>query len=198
MGRSGRCIGAVDEETGLSYRLLNSDGSKLSANVPYRVGQVWNIECRDPDTIEAPHIEDVCVTSYTRREALPPAELRSRLLALESRIPDRFWRGSIRLLFGGAIRWTGNDRGYIDSSVIPAVSTGFWIPKRDLIREDNGRAFRYRRLVNSRVLSHVGETDIPADIPAGSLTRVSLARWWRPDGAQNVPLRCYLQLSGVY
>ena len=34
-------------------------------------------------------------------------------------------------------------------------------------------------------------------IPAGTLIRISLARWWKPDDV-DIEHRCYLQLSGWY
>jgi hypothetical protein len=42
--------------------------------------------------------------------------------------------------------------------------------------------------------------DEPVDvIPAASLIRLSLARWWKhPEADEDFELRCYLQLSGWY
>ncbi len=48
-----------------------------------------------------------------------------------------------------------------------------------------------------RRLKYVGaERAIPV-IPAGTLIRVSLARWWAPEGSE-MEERCYVQLSGWY
>ncbi len=34
-------------------------------------------------------------------------------------------------------------------------------------------------------------------IPANTLVRVSLARWWRPTNAEpDFPVRCYMQIYG--
>jgi epoxyqueuosine reductase len=39
----------------------------------------------------------------------------------------------------------------------------------------------------------------PPTIPAGTLVRVSLARWWRPDANDtSFPERCFVQLSGWF
>ena len=35
-------------------------------------------------------------------------------------------------------------------------------------------------------------------IPAGTLVRVSLAHWWRPEDDHTGELRCYVQLSGWF
>jgi len=34
-------------------------------------------------------------------------------------------------------------------------------------------------------------------IPAGTLMKISLARWWKPEDS-DMSERCYLQLSGWY
>ena len=54
---------------------------------------------------------------------------------------------------------------------------------------------------DARVMWKEGGADIvPIKvIPAGTLVRVSLARWWRPEDSEpNFEERCYLQLSGWY
>lgn len=45
-------------------------------------------------------------------------------------------------------------------------------------------------------IKYVGFAEPINKIPAGTLVRVSLARWWRPTETSEE--RCYLQLSGWY
>ncbi len=77
-------------------------------------------------------------------------------------------------------------------------SVGFWIPDRDLTKKVFYEKTRYSYpIINGwRSLPFVGygiEVDV---IPAGTLTRVSLARWWDTNGTTED--RCSLQLSGWY
>ena len=117
------------------------------------------------------------------------ANLRDTLLA-----HAQVWNGTIDTIFDGLPEFTNNGSGYISERTgIPNVSTGFWIPDRDLTRNDRAYLYDYRQL------TYVGAAPPLDRVPAGTLTRVSLARWWRPQDADpDFEERCYLQLSGWY
>ena len=66
--------------------------------------------------------------------------------------------------------------------------------------DDDGKRIRYRYPTadDGRTLTFVGFQQPLPQIPAGTLLRVSLAHWWRPDEMPDGELRCYVQLSGWY
>jgi len=116
------------------------------------------------------------------------------------------WRGDPDQLFDGflVIDFTS---GYISQAGgIPKRSTGYWLPDKQLILTyRNEKSYyqtdcemvignkHYRGLLS---IPYVGFADPIQEIPAGTLVRVSLARWWAPRGINEE--RCYLQLSGWY
>ena len=115
---------------------------------------------------------------------------------LIDKINVKIWRGSTDILFDGHINWTPNGSGYIsESGQIPENSVGFWIPDKELTRRDYNEKVRYSYPIRWRNITFVGFQDPLDSIPAGTLVRVSLARWWSPDENEE---RCYLQLSGYY
>jgi hypothetical protein len=81
---------------------------------------------------------------------------------------------------------------------VPGQSTGFWIPDRDLVLRDDGKHYDFRSRLGARGLSYVGEPEAKSQLKAGTLLRVSLARWWRPPDVDDMEERCYLQLSGWF
>ena len=83
---------------------------------------------------------------------------------------------------GGTITKSPDGRWYIVKDVTKS---------KESIREMNGYPLRG--------LKYVGEESPIKVIPAGTLVRLSLARWWRPEDSEpNFEERCYLQLSGWY
>jgi len=188
-----RCIGALTlgPETE-SLRLRLPDGSYPSVASPYQVGQIWDVKyTRSNISRRPPHTEDVLVLR-ARPMGVDPNPTRTILARV------RPWRGGIEQLFGGHVRFTANGNGYIsERGGVPNFSTGFWVPDRDLILRDDGTHFDYLGVVR-RGLAYVGEREPPPRIRAGTLVRVSLATWWRPENAEDVEERCYLQLSHWY
>jgi len=193
MGGARRCIGGLCAD-GRSIRLLNANGDHWDVSAPYQLGQVWDLQFHDQPNVRPPHVENVIVTASTY--VGPEVDPRAGILA---RVQP--WQGNVSALFGGAVRYTGNHNGYIES-VVPDRSTWFWIPDRDLTLRDDGKHYDYPATLFGatipRGLSYVGELTPIATIPAGTLVRVSLARWWRPDDDESFPERCYLQLSGWF
>ena len=89
-------------------------------------------------------------------------------------------------------------RGIVVTNV-PAYSTCFWInDKRLLGYESRGRwQYRYNNMSNryGYTISYVGAEKPLDTIEEGSLIRLSLAHWWKPEDSDDEE-RCYLQLSG--
>ena len=183
------CVGGLDAN-GASVRLYESNGTFPPANTPYDVGQIWEMAYTPNAAPSPPHVEDVAVTSrhLVRNQPNLAAHLRGRVQP---------WVGDINAIFGGMLQFTGNMRGYIEAPNIPEQSTGFWVPDGDLQQTDHGGKIYYR--YSFYELSYVGVAPAIPTIPAGTLVRVSLARWWKPNDADDdFPQRCYLQLSGWY
>jgi len=156
------------------------------------VGQIWNIDFQPAQNLVAPHVEDVLVSRQVFVET--QSNMRNHLLSSVAR-----WQGGIDQLFGGLLGYTLNNNGYVSQGRgVPPQSTGFWIPDRDLTLRDDGKHYDYSHGLVTRGLAYVGEVNPLPVVPAGTLVRVSLARWWRPDGVVDLEERCYGQLSGWY
>jgi hypothetical protein len=197
--RGSKCIGGLVLSNNQSVRLLTASGTNQSDNSAYQVGQIWDLTFTPSQNPAAPHTEDVLVTASGYISDV--SNLVNFLDARIGNLAERYWEGSPDCLFRGMIRSTGNGSGFIAHPNVPNLSTGFWRPDRDLIHSNEGTRVRYTYPGNYegvRVLTYVGDTVSIPIIPAGSLVRVSLARWWRPQGAQDLERRCYLQLSGWY
>lgn len=191
MGGTRRCFGGLTEDD-RSVRLLTAAGGYFDTGAPFQVGEVWDMQFTPAANTVPPHVEDVLVTAWQKVSDEP--NLRVHLLA---RVTT--WQGGIDQIFGGVLGYTGSNNGYVsEDRGIPPQSTGFWSPDKDLnLRGD--KHYDCQQFWIQRGLSYVGE---PAAIPvisAGTLVRVSLARWWKPDDADDdFEERCYAQLSGWY
>lgn len=185
------CVGALTTN-GENLRLTEREGFPfLKINTAYEIGQVWDLtytRCRD---VQPPHVEDVLVTASVFQKAA--------YNDLAVRIPRvaTVWRGGIESLFDGEIRGpTASGSGYIQGTV-PNQSVGFWCPDVDLVGEYTGNGLYYH--YEQFRAPYVGVARSSQRIPAGSLVRISLARWWKPlDTDDDFPSRCYLQVSGCY
>lgn len=109
------------------------------------------------------------------------------------------FRGSPNRIFNGLLAWTGNGGGYIGNrDNLPNNSVGFWISDIDLELVD--KHYHYPSINTStpiKRIPYVGFDPTVEVIPAGTLMRISLARWWKPEDSE-INERCYLQLSGWY
>lgn len=190
MGPRARCIGAIGGE-GESLRLLPPNADSWSDSVGFQIGQIWNVEFTRPQVLEPPHVEDVIVSSARYLRSLDQLSTRLR----GGLVP---WAGGVDDLFDGVLGFTSSGNGYVARRLgVPSKSTWFWIPDRDLVLRSDQRHFDYMGRYKSFGLAYVGECPPPALLPAGTLVRVSLARWWRPDDV-DIEERCYLQLSGWF
>lgn len=211
MGDYYTCVGGLNLDTNESVRLLGPDNSNQPSNAPFNVGQIWDIEYIQRHNIDRPHVEDVIVQSYQYKEQL--TNLKETLM---QRVQP--WRGGINQLFGGLLTLQ-NEKAYISKNKeLPHVSTGYWIPDKPLWkgstkqrrlsrsamfdetswrREPDDKIYYISILENQPYeIKHVGFADPIRQIPAGTLVRISLARWLQPYGASEE--RCYLQISGWY
>ena len=188
------CIGGISE-TGEYVRLLTEGSENQQETTELLPCQVWEIDYIKREHIVPPHIEDVLVRTKTFRYEL---EHESKVIEIIGKLKAPVWEGSPNNLFDGKIKWTDSGSGYISKSDIPSHSVGFWIPDADLTKDEYGGKIRYRHHYEEgwRSLPFVGYEEPTDRIPAGTLLRVSLARWWKPDGIDEE--RCYLQLSGWY
>jgi hypothetical protein len=187
------CVGGITG-TGRYVRLLTSNEENQPENTELSPRQVWNIEFIERRHPNPPHVEDVLIQSRELKGILKD-EIKVVDFIKERKIP--IWKGSPDTLFESLIKWTNSGSGFINRDAIPNHSVGFWISNRDLTkREFNGIRYNYPNGSDWRSLKFVG-FETPVDkIPAGTLLRVSLARWWQQD--ENTEERCFLQLSGWY
>ncbi len=190
---SGACIGAISL-AGRSLRLIAADqASHDQFNQAYQVGEVWEIETA-PAEIIPPHVENVVVTAKRR---LPP--LSGLIPFIERHMPPHV--GGLEGLYTGLTQATPAGALYISQAGgVPPFSTQFWRPDQPLTRLAEGKRLRYRYPTpdGGRTLTFVGFQAPPAEIPAGTLVRVSLAHWWRPPDYPDQELRCFVQLSGWF
>lgn len=192
MSGTSRCLGGIAHD-GTSLRLLRADGSHWDTTAPFKIGDVWDVAYHPVGSPNPPHTEDVLVSKY--QLVGPQKNLRTHLL---NRVDA--WRGGINRLFGGVLGYTASNNGFVCQRLgVPAHSTWFWIPDRELTLRADSKHYDYPEKYSHRGLSYVGEPQPLPTLPAETLVRVSLARWWRQDEAQpDFEERCYLQLSGWF
>ncbi len=190
----GACIGAITEQ-GESVRLVPFDSDPHDgANLEYNIGDIWEISSEPETSLITPHNENVVV--YEKEHFLTARELVS---TVELLMPSR--SGGPNTLYEGLLQNTERGSLYIaKQSGIPPYSTTFWRPDLPLTRDTEGRRVRYRYPTENGgcTFTFVGFQEPLETIPAGTLLRVSLAHWWRPENAPDAELRCYAQLSGWF
>ena len=188
----GACVGGVTFD-GRSVRLEAIEASfNEQAGQAYNIGDVWEVDYVDPPTITPPHVENIIV--HGKRRLSTHADL---LDLIHQHMPPKI--GGIDCLYEGLTGATSAGALYIAERLgIPPYSTQFWIPDQPLVRDTDGKRIRYRYPTadGGRTLTFVGFQEPVAEIPAGSLLRVSLAHWWRPEEMPDGEPRCYVQLSG--
>lgn len=189
------CIGGLTLN-GKYVRLLDRNGNNQPENTDLSPKQAWEIDFIEKSNNVPPHVEDILVQSRIRQGRLK-AEITIKDFIEKRNIP--IWRGSPDVLFDKLIQWTGNGSGYIDKqNGIPNHSVGFWISDRDLRRDDykDNIRYQYPSNIGRRSVKFKG-LEYPVDvIPAGTLLRVSLARW--VSFSEDEKPKCWLQLSGWY
>lgn len=186
------CVGGLTFE-GESIRLVMEDGQYPPEDTDLTPGLVYTMQFTFKSNTEPPHVEDVLVESYKLCGSLQKLTLD---FIEELELP--IWKGPPEELFDGKLQWTDNGSGYISEEDIPAQSVGFWIANKPLKKSIYYDKVRYSCNINGTwySLPYIGYDEPIEAIPAGTLIRVSLARWWDQNGATEP--RCSLQLSGWY
>jgi ATP-dependent DNA helicase RecQ len=176
------CIGALTLNVWASIRLVQqTQDNGWPSNVEFQVGQIWNVEGAKPKNLRPPHTENFLVRKreYVRDYG------KSLARDIVARVPIA--SGGVEALYEGCLRAIPSGSLRIIEGCVPSFSTQFWIPNQNLeFRE------RYYWLGN-RKIKFVGE-QTPSSIQRGSLVRMSLSGWFRPEG--HTQDGCFLQISG--
>lgn len=193
---SAACVGGLVLGTNRYVRLLNAGNQNQPTDTDLAVGDVWEMRYIDRTPVEPPHTEDVIVLARHRVRTVN--DMAQYLLDL--RVID--WEGPIDEVFDGTARWTNSGTGYIPhGGLLPIKSVGFWIPDRPLVKSayEGKVKYRYQPFPEVKAISYVGFQEAVAEIPAGTIIRVSLARLWPKEGSDvTAPKGYYIQLSGWY
>jgi hypothetical protein len=185
------CVGGLIISNNRLVRLLNLGNENIPLSTQFTIGDIWNINFDERPDTEPPHIEDIIITSQ---------HFLRKIVNISKHIIDcgiEIYNGAPDLLYEGKLGWTYNGSGYIaNRGNLPKNSVGFWISDSDLKLENDNKHYSYT-LDDSKKIKYVGFEPKIKIIPAGTLMRVSLARFWKPDD-YDIEERCYLQLSGWY
>lgn len=219
-----RCVGGIAfTDTGLkSVRLLNPahlwEGVQVDGylkgfweiSAPFQVGELWELDMVMPARVIAPHCEDMVVRQMGECYGSLSAQELELFLAQHADQVDAgiLWHGAPSYLYDGKLKSSRmkGGKGYITSDDAPSCSTGFWIPDMDLVYRpyfESHKGVQKWNYVYADGHSHealdrlcyVGEPCPVSIIPAGTLLRVSLARWFDSGHYGSV---CWLQISGWY
>jgi hypothetical protein len=188
------CVGGITDD-GRYVRLLTNEGENHSDQTDLAPRQVHQIDFIQRPGTKPPHVEDVLIQKISFKDNLNP---KTKVLDFIKKCKIPIWQGSPENLFDGSIKWTHNGSGYINEEGIPAHSVGFWVSDKSLSKGLYYGKTRYNYKNGAEWLSlpYVGFEKAVYTIPAGTLLRVSLARWWDQKGTSEQ--RCSLQLSGWY
>lgn len=186
------CIGAYDMDNCINIRLLTLDGKNQPLDTKFKIGQIWEVSYIKRDNIIKPHIEDVLIGNC---KFIKNIENITSYLINQVKI----WKGSPTSIFDNKINFPIGKSGFLEQKNSNLnLSVGFWISDKDLeltILEDRKHYLYFGEQVYS--FPFVGVMKQVETIPKGTLLRVSLTRWWSPEPNQ-LPERCYCQLSGWY
>lgn len=188
------CVGGLTLK-GRYVRLLDEDGHNQPENTDLEPKQAWEIEFTERPHNVPPHVEDIIVTNRARKGRLKDG-ITIKDFIEKRKIP--IWRGHPDNLFDKLIQWTASGSGYIDENGgVPEHSVGFWISDRDLRKKEyKGIRYQYPSSSGWRSIKYKGLDEAVEVIPAGTLIRVSLARWKSFEEGETP--KCWLQLSGWY
>ena len=192
---NGVCLGALTT-TGENLRLIppGEINWTFEDGAQFEIRQVWDMKVQRVSSVEPPHTEDVVVHQRTHDRTLTMEETATAI----ERVAE-IDTGSHSALFDRLLRWTFAGSLYISEADVLNYSVGLWRPDEPLTRFaiGNGQRYRYPTSMGPVSFKFVGFQEPIETIPAGTLVRVSLARWWNPPD-QEVEPRCYAQISGWY
>ncbi len=190
------CIGAVGFDEPSSLRLLRENAENQEIQSPYKIGQVWDVEGFPRDEPIPPHVEDFCVT----QSSIIRNDVSIRKFVLQKYDKDVI-HFPVEKAFNGALVWSANGSGYVARNNYPNYSTQFWVTDRPLTRGSGDDICYYSFESQERTLrvKFVGMHNLVDLIPAGTIVRLSLARWWSPGPVViERDQKCFLQLSSWY
>lgn len=189
------CVGGLNLNDLTNLRLLTADGNNQRENTSFMVGQIRDMDYTNRSNVIPPHIEDVLVEGSSI-----VAHIRHLAPFLNRHAP--ICRESLDLLFNGKLQVTESGSGFISNQAgVPNGSVCFWETPYLLERDNFEARIRYSFRIDERFhhIPFVGYQEAPNVIPSGTLLRMSLARWWRPqDASDGLEERCYMQMSGYY
>lgn len=189
------CVGGFIISNNQLVRLLNPGNWDQYPDTNFDIGDIWDISFQKRENVVPPHIEDVIIQTkkYSRKiDNIPEFIINCGVT---------IYQGSPSTIFNGLLGWTGKGNGYIENRKnLPPNSVGFWISDKELKLDDDNKHYLYpseNLFTITKSFPYVGFEDNVDVIPAGTLMRLSLARWWKPEDLE-INERCYLQLSGWY
>lgn len=189
----GLCLGGIAAD-GSSVRLLPPASAPSDWGADYAVGEVWEVEGTPPEPLLVPHTEDLVVGAARKVRAVPnPTPTIERFQPPAS--------GPVEALFDGALQLAPSGALYVgERTRVPVKSALFWRPRVSLRLDAQGEESVYccAGPDGECRLPYVGLQEPLEEIPAGTLLRVSLAPWWRPEDQPEREARCFLQLSGWF
>lgn len=193
---AGACVGAMAQD-GRPIRLLPPGGycHPPPPQCPFEIGDIWDMRLRPRTALDPPHVED-----HDEWDAAKVATVAPERLAALIRQRVRPITGEPSALFDGRIGYRDSGTGYVPrNGELPAASVQFWITPRALRHEPFGDKHRYRMRGSQPLwITYVGFAAPVSRLPAGSLVRVSLARWWLNPQCAAEGETCSLQLSGWF
>lgn len=189
----GVCIGGIVERTGKPVRLLPIGRPCHPPQVSFEIGEIWEMSLRPRAVLDAPHMEDH--DEWSARKIGAAQDL-SSFIARVARVQ----RGEATSLFGGMLRFRKSGSGFLPRNVpSPTWSVEFWKLPRPLRLDPTEPRPRYVMFKPFRFGVPFVGFDTPIGIlPAGTLVRMSMARWWINPQAPEEGETCSLQLSGWF
>lgn len=189
------CVGGLILSNNRLVRLLNPGNWDQYADTAFNIGDIWDIQFSNRQDVVQPHIEDIIIHSMHYLRQID--DISNYLLNSGVTI----FRGSPIQIFNGRLGWTMNGSGFLESREnLPPNSVGFWVSDKELTLNEDGKHYNYpstSAFNQTKRIPYVGFAPKMNVIPQGTLMRISLARWWKPEDSE-LPERCYLQLSGWY
>ncbi len=192
------CVGAAEGGSGKLIRLIPEDGQRFHSWQEFdaEVGAIVQIVGNQSVVTEPPHVEDYVVKKWRQLDDVED------LVAWVEQKCD-ICEGGPGELFDGYLQSTAAGSRYITREAgIPTHSVEFWRLPYDLVlhtwRNDDKPDSHTYQSVGSGVfkVKYVGTEEPVKKLAAGTIVRVSLARWHQfPNDDVE---KCWLQLSGWY
>lgn len=185
------CVGGLIAQGAKNVRLLTSLGANQPSTAPFQVGEFWDMALTSRPRCIPPHVEDMLVQSATNIGI-------SNNIVKDINAVAPVYQGALSETFQGTLLTPRGRAWHIERSNIPSSSVCFWkTPVALSLEAPFGKPkYHYNTPQEETYLPFVGISAPQPIIPAGTLVRLSLARWWTPEGQQDE--HCYLQLSGWY